>query len=429
MLKNRYFRSFLVVVTLLLLCGTTAFLTGHAIRHCGYPAMPDIPLKYHLVTISVANAQNLSLLKNVTTEMRMLDVTFSPNGNRLAISGQKGDYWTFLTGRVYEPCGVLFVWRVQPDQLSVDLSFAEATATALIRPQFGPSGRLLYAESPTGIAAALLWDVETNREVLHLGEGVSGSRQDAAFSQNGTALAYSNEALAYTRDGSVIQVWETSNLSSPIVQEFPDKYRGKPIFVGDETIAVVFPPHLLLWNYREPGEPTVLVENVDLGPIAFDAGTNYLAVSIGPDIHVWYMKTKEVIVELPWYGASEISFHPNHGFLIASSYNRITIWNAANWIRLIDIEDFGFTTFALSTSGELFGIGYENGVVEIWDVETGSVLRTLQNGTGAIHALDFNADDTLLTVISNDGYSIDFWGIVSLWSTPDKMAHPHFVWS
>lgn len=69
-------------------------------------------------------------------------------------------------------------------------------------------------------------------------------------------------------------------------------------------------------------------------------------------------------------------------------------------------------SLAFSPDGRLLATGssYENGLVRIWDVQTGELLRTLEGHLNGVSQVSFSPNSQFLASGSYDG-TLRIWGI------------------
>lgn len=136
------------------------------------------------------------------------------------------------------------------------------------------------------------------------------------------------------------------------------------------------------------------------------------AIAISPDGHTLAIGTRHGDIlrwrwrDSAWRAQSAIAalgtavtalaFTPSGEELISASDRTLTRWAAgATLPRPLGQQDSPITAIAINTSGELAS-GDRDGRVVLWHLGTGEMLRTLTGHQGAISALGWTAQDTIL---------------------------------
>jgi WD40 repeat protein len=127
------------------------------------------------------------------TDRRVLDVSYSPNGQQVAIASQDGviRIWNISTGQVKE-------FQGHNDWINAI--------------SFSPDGRFVLTASNDG--TAVMWDL-SGHKIQGLGKHQSWIN-DAVFSEDG-------QLIATASDDGIVRIW---NLSGRMVREFIDNKKG-----------------------------------------------------------------------------------------------------------------------------------------------------------------------------------------------------------
>lgn len=160
------------------------------------------------------------------------------------------------------------------------------------------------------------------------------------------------------------------------------------------------------------GQPikTLLGMNCTATGLSWSSDSAYLLGIRGPDskIYIWNVVTDEL--ELSFFtntqGISMALWSPD-GTTIAGSFggNSILFWDPNNGQRAD--YDFGGTTFDWSTDGAQIVRGSQyNNVVRITDVATQTDIKTLDDASDVIYALDWSADGNRIAAVSGTDNAI-----------------------
>jgi WD40 repeat protein len=246
---------------------------------------------------------------------------------------------------------------------------------------------------------------------------------DIAFSPDGSILAM-GDALWRVEDGERFNEVEL---------EFADRFHqiaSSLAFSPDgETLALGFgQAGLALWNFQEGVETSIRELQVPEGwvtGVSFSPDGNILAsVSAFPDyvVQILDISQGESLFALRgenfWRVAfspdgdviATISVHEEGGELSPSPSGSIQVWNASDGdlIRRLDINDA--SSIAFSPDGTILATGSADGMLRLWQVETGDLLVELDGHADYLTGLAFSPDGELIASSSNDG-TVILWGI------------------
>jgi len=133
----------------------------------------------------------------------------------------------------------------------------------------------------------------------------------------------------------------------------------------------------------------------------------YLAILSG----IWDARTGSKLYDLDFEGCS--AFTHDGRRIAAASQNTIKIWDVAsgNMLHQFDrqgVSEYEVSFMRFSPDDRAIVIGYNsNGLIQIFDSETGEMLKQLQGGTSGIEWVSYSADGQKL--ISYDGEHVKFW--------------------
>lgn len=358
----------------------------------------------------------------------VLEVTFSPDGTRIATAGSDGTarIWDAatgveimrLTGHENQVSGVAF----SPDggmlattgwDGSVRLwDLGDETAVArrvlqverpLSRVAFSHDGRLVAAVGWDSVPH--VWEAVTGREVLLL-YGASGIVWDVAFSPDRAHLITAG-------DDRMVRVWhlspgrEVMTLTTGSVVEGVD-------FSPDGTLLATagHDQNVQLWSMMSGGrrlrlhDPTALLLDVAFSPdgaLLAAGGTDGTASiwdAAGGDLrHTLFGHESPV---------RTVAFSPDGSRLATGGIDgRLILWNVATGARLWSAVAHGDLLWGISfhPDGDIIATGGWDGSVSLWDAQTGRRLATwdgMEHG-GDVFDVAFSPDGALLAAGQREG--------------------------
>jgi WD40 repeat protein len=371
---------------------------------------------------SVTTGDELRTMKVDTSIGFISSLSFSPDGSELVAGGNDS---------------IIRVWDVATGSETRALTGHKGQINSVVH---SPDGGLLATSSADGTVA--VWNANTGAKLRTM--NIRGART-AQFSQNGAELAVS-------RNGTV-ELWSIATA------ERLRAYAGHG--QEDSTGAAVFSPDgTRLAAGSELG--SIVVWNVDSDPVArvlgaqanrinaakfspdghqlatasddatiklWDIASDQLRVleghsywveslSYSPDgallaasdadqqIIVWDVKSGERRLELSAGPVSSVTFSPDGTQLVAVPKwgSEISLWEVStgSWIRTFRSRDPTVIAAAFNIDGsELSAVGVHK-TLNVWDVDSGDEIRTLNSSHGAVHSATFSPDGTLLATIDNN---------------------------
>jgi WD40 repeat protein len=152
--------------------------------------------------------------------------------------------------------------------------------------------------------------------------------------------------------------------------------------------------------------------------IALSPNGNYLATV--PDLYstyIWEMKDKKLLFKLrtSFPGAvSSLAFSPDNQLLATGTYDgTIQIWTVNNGSLLASMKAGAVVeSLAFSPDGSLLasGDGYGDNAVELWDLKSFQMVRSLPGHAHGVDNLVFSPDGQMLASASYDG-TVRLWGV------------------
>ena len=310
--------------------------------------------------------------------------------------------------------------------------------------EFSPDGHTLMSRNGDG---------DGDNDTLHLWDVGTGVRK-ATF----TAHSYYIGSAEFAPDSRTLAIWSQTG-----VLEIWDVETGLPktIFAEavENVVSVIFSPDgrmlaswdsagVMLWDVETGARRAVLTEGLaNVKSVTFSPDGRMLASWDSAGVMLWdvEMGARRAVLTEGLANVKSITFSPVGSTLISRSEGRASLSdrNSADSIRLWDVEtgkrkaiptkggnpkikpvllSFDHRTFISVSTNESRnerGLTKENGVIHIWDVETGDCKTTCsEEGMGDVAWVLLSSDDrTLVSVSKNnaDRYSSTQFYTVHLW--------------
>ncbi|MGB9673299.1 MAG: WD40 repeat domain-containing protein [Anaerolineales bacterium] len=197
--------------------------------------------------------------------------------------------------------------------------------------------------------------------------------------------------VKFTPDGKVLAI----ALSSPIYEENKVEFRNALTYEVTSTLKT----------------GTVL-------GIAFSPdGARLVSIPDRYSAKVWDVEKQKILYNLPtsFSGAINCAAFSDDGNLLATGHydGVINIWNAATGEKIRSFNTQALVqSIAFSPNGQLLaaGLGYQSSNIQLWSVNSGELLRTLEGHVRAVQFVSFSRNNSLLASASYDG-TIILWGI------------------
>ena len=169
--------------------------------------------------------------------------------------------------------------------------------------------------------------------------------------------------------------------------------------------------------------------------IKFSVDGTRLIVASGPGVRHYDARTGEEVDLIPW----DMSIRPWSGSAFSPDDTLFAFGDPWGGIRVLDAQTGEFFKFlertvkpadasiAFSADGRTLA-GAGNGIIELWDVDTGESLYTLEGHTDRIYSLAFSADGRTLASGSGDR-TIRLWDVATGDTRHTLTGHTLYVYS
>lgn len=305
-------------------------------------------------------------------------VAFSPDGKTLADSGAASS-----TGP-YPLTGVLELWKVSTGKLDANLESSPNFIASAIA--FSPDGKTLahvghnVYVSGSSLAPLDLWNVSSRTLADSINMASPSALAGVAFSPDGNSVAAGISTLAGSVTTFGVGVWNTST--------------GKPIqslksHANQSVKSVAFSPD---GKYLADGGVST-VNNVAQGILElWNVATGKAVASLTPAVN-------SVV--------NSVAFSPDgkilaDGGLSSNGSGLVELWNvsAGNRIAILQATALGSVqSVAFSPDGKTLALGggAAGGILQLWDVATERLVMSLPTDAGIeVNCVAFSSDGTKL---------------------------------
>jgi serine/threonine protein kinase/WD40 repeat protein len=275
---------------------------------------------------------------------------------------------------------------------------------ASVRPHRSPFNFLAVSPDGTLIAAAnwdyavLVWDARTG-EVLHHLLGHRNSVNGLAFSPDGTRLA--SVGAGRSDAAGEVRAWDVRRGLHLFVQDISGEPTDAVAYSPDgKLLAVATRRRVFLWDTVQKKSLPQPLEDAGADVLACDPTGRRLLLGLGPRLHLWDRQTSELV---RYRGhtdrISAVAFHPDGQRFASASYDRtVKLWHRELSRPFLQVPGV-IGPFTVSADGRRLAVAVGNTRtrIELWDLETGEQLGTLQEHREAIAGLAFRANRGLVS--------------------------------
>lgn len=385
-----------------LMCGTCIglfLLSSYYMDNCGFPdASVANRSLFSRIETDAENADRLSSSVIIWGDERQ-QLTFSPDGNWLIVSGRTSDWISPFQDFRDGTC--VSVWIVNIPALNTggqNLRILHHGMETVLGPSFD-----------LAIDPASQFVVLGNREVVDLETGATLAELDTRISSYIRQIAFSPDGqYIIAGDGIDGAIWIHDNFSllHSISVSRMNTMLGSPVaFIDQDTVIIPSDEERLrLWN---------VISGEEEGTIAFETGQNFVIYDVNtaqqliayvtpasPGLYVVQVET-----QWSWLVAQEpvrrLVFSASGALMAVAFADRMAIYDVANsrMISTVAHTSPGGRIRAMSFNPreDVVAVGYDSGVVEIISVE-GEQLASLRPESFGVTDLAFNPAGTLLAV-------------------------------
>jgi WD40 repeat protein len=338
--------------------------TGQSLRTLELRAQSNVILSPDSRTLAYASERVVKLQDIQTNQViqsfeghtaSISSVAFSPDGQKLASASEDGDVrlWNTQTGQL------IYSFQGYPNRV-VSLAFS-------------PDGQKLASATEDGNVG--LWDTQTG-QLLRFLEGHSSDVDDIDISTDGRTL------VSISSNDRTVKLWDIS--TARIIRNISNRSS---------------------WGFSQ-------------GDVALSPSGQVLAfTSSNKDVELRETQSNKLIRSLEGHPESvtDIAFSPDERTLAVVSRQGIHLYNTESWaeIRLIPTS-YSLASITFSPDSRILASvtqrSYNSFVVDLWDVQTGALLRSLEADDKQLTSVAFAPDGRLLaTGVFADRVCI--WGI------------------
>ena len=184
----------------------------------------------------------------------------------------------------------------------------------------------------------------------------------------------------------------------------------------------IFIPNSFAQNYNQwhlPEGATARLGKGEIRDIQYSPDGTRLAV--GSSIGVWlydaYTGEELNLFREHWHQASSVMFSPDGRTLASGDSNGIHLWNVGTGQRFFTIRDtwnvpVNGWTISFSPDGQTLASGARDGVIRLWDTNTGQHKQSFTGRTDGISSISFGPDGSMLATGNSNG-TIHLWDAVT----------------
>lgn len=313
------------------------------------------------------------------------DVTFSPDDQSIAVMTTQGTVqrWSPKTGKQF------FSFTASP----------QGTGLA-----FHPQGHQLATAGRESVIK--IWDARTGKPVRTL-SGHQGWVNAVAFAPAGNVLVSASE-------DKTVRIWDMAK--GQTLRTLPKQTTAvTDIAISSDGQTLAFSTEdstIQLWTLSGKLLHTLKTENVVVTSVAFSPDGNTLASTHADhSLRLWQVATGEPLQTLKGHGAPTLdaTFHPNGKTLVSASVDQqVRVWATPP----ISADSSPILAMAVSSDQQTLATASLDGIIQLWrpDPQVGKVpLKTLKGDQTPIYALRFSADSQQL--LSGHDQTIKVWNL------------------
>ncbi len=407
-------------------------------------------------TIRFWNPDTGQLRKTIDVQEKVIDsIMFSPDSSILASGSsesRKIKFWNVTIGQQESSLtlpgdGALKILYSPDEKTIVSLESGEnihlinletGANKFSIKGDFHTFRALAYAIdgktlASTNGASVELWDVETKTHKRTL----KGFQKSGIASMHSLEFSPDNRTLASADWDGIINLWDFTTGKHKQVLEGYAKGISSIAFSSDGKLLATANSEktINIWNTNNY-EQILTIEKLDGGPFAaaFSPDNQTLA-SVGSNgiVSLWNVTDGEQKMTIQTQGnGNSIAYSPN-GVLIATSGQTTKIWHAITGQEILNLDPGTMENIkgqmqlasaagdlekmrrfheclrvsahivAFSPVGNKLAVLRENGVINLWDIETQILIKTFTEHKSDVETMVFSPDGKTIASGSADG--------------------------
>lgn len=307
------------------------------------------------------------------------------------------------------------VWKVQRHMgqfaRAIEVLPDDGHQAGVYRLQFTADGKQLLSSSND--KTARIWDVQTQQELARFADAYY-----ASSSSDGKRIA-----LAPLNSGPT-RLLDISDLKKP---------RALHPMATEKPVALTRDGRKLAVMQRAGGPTPIVVLDVSTGKtikqlptpassaytIKWSEDGRFLAMGGGSAVHVWDFETGESRLESKTASPHTLAFSPNGDYLItgATTFPRnrptIQVWSISTGKMQREFGKARPLAFAVLADNTRLLSGSMDGMIRVWDLRSGKLLKTLPGHSAQVRAISV-APDMMKFASSTSGAEIFLWDAACL---------------